>query len=112
MGYSWSNFTYIGTAAVNENELATREAKAREAFARDPYGCRSDVSDVAETGRALDRFNERATYRILDLFRRVSSATIHGTLSMVSWRCADMKRHTRTWTWTTQNRRERDDAMM
>jgi len=57
MGYSWSNFTYIGTAAVNENELATREAKARDAFARDPYGCRSDVAAT------LDPFNERASYR-------------------------------------------------
>jgi hypothetical protein len=56
MGYSWSNMTYIGTAAVNENELATREAKARDAFARDPYGCRNDV------GSTLDPFNERASY--------------------------------------------------
>ena len=57
MGYSWSNFTYIGTAAVNESELATREAKARDAFARDPYGCRGDVAAT------LDRFNGRASHR-------------------------------------------------
>ena len=59
MGYSWSNMTYIGTAAVNENELATREAKACDAFARDPYGCRNDVGS---TGQALDPFNERTSY--------------------------------------------------
>jgi hypothetical protein len=56
IGYSGSKFNYIGTAAVNENELATREAKARDAFARDPYGCRNDV------GSTLDPFNERASY--------------------------------------------------
>ena len=57
--YPESNFTYIGTTALNEKEMAAGEVKVRAAFERDPFGCRGEL---ALKRRERDPFNEGAPY--------------------------------------------------
>ena len=59
IGYPESNFTYIGTKALNEKEMEAGEVKVREAFARDPFGCRGAL---AAKRHDRDPFNEGAPY--------------------------------------------------
>jgi len=59
LGYPSANFTYIGTPALNEKEMASGEVKVRESFNRDPYGCRGEL---AQKRVERDPFNEGAPY--------------------------------------------------
>ncbi len=59
IGYPESNFTYIGTPALNEKEMEAGEVKVREAFERDPFGCRGEL---AAKRHDRDPFNEGAPY--------------------------------------------------
>jgi hypothetical protein len=59
IGYPGSNFTYIGTVAVNEEEMQEGEIAMRAKFAQDPYGCRGELE---RKRLARDPFNEGVPY--------------------------------------------------
>lgn len=52
-------FRYIGTDAINQAEMTAGEVKIREAFSRDPYGCRGELA-AKKVNR--DPYNEGCPY--------------------------------------------------